>query len=67
MLPGVLSSIGAHDGCILEAERDGDVELAGSLREVRRQDLVRAGGITRLLRRPLEETHANEREETQTC
>ncbi len=59
--------IGAYDECILEAERDGDVEIAGSLRELRRLDLVRVRGITRLLRRPHEETHGNERKEIQTC
>lgn len=57
LLLGVLENIGCYDERILEAEGDGDVELAGFLRELRRQDVVRAGGATRLLRRPYERMH----------
>ena len=54
LLLGVLENVGCYDGRILEAEKDGDGELAGFLRELRRQDVVRARGATRLLRRPCE-------------
>ena len=57
LLLGVLESIGCYDGRILKAEGDGDVELAGFLRELRRQDVVRARGATRLLRRPYADVH----------
>ena len=48
---GVLERIAPLDAHILEAERAGDVELAGFLREVRHQDLVRSRLATGLLRR----------------
>ena len=47
----VLGGIESYEACILEAERDGDLEVADFLRELRRQDLVRAREATRLLRR----------------
>lgn len=50
-LMDVLDSAGSYDAPIREAERDGDVELANFLRELRRQDLARIGEATRLLRR----------------
>ena len=53
VLLGVLRGIGSYDACILEAERDGDLEVAAFLRELRRQDLARAREVTRLLRRSL--------------
>jgi hypothetical protein len=49
-----LRSIEPYEACILEAERDGDVEVADFLRELRRQDLIRAREATRLLKRSLE-------------
>lgn len=58
VLLGVLRSIEPYEACILEAERDGDLEVADFLRELRRQDLVRAREATRLLRRSLEATYA---------
>ncbi len=48
---GVLERITPLDAHILEAERACDVELVNFLREVRRQDLVRSGLATGLLRR----------------
>jgi hypothetical protein len=57
LLLGVLENIGRHEERILEADDDGDVELAGFLRELRRQDVVRARGATRLLRRSHEDVH----------
>ncbi len=42
LLLGVLRSIEPYEACILEAERDGDFEVAAFLRELRRQDLIRA-------------------------
>jgi hypothetical protein len=54
LLLGVLRSIEPYEACILEAERDGDVEVAAFLRELRRQDLIRAREATRLLKRSLE-------------
>jgi hypothetical protein len=54
VLLGVLRSIEPYEACILEAERDGDFEVAAFLRELRRQDLARAREATRLLRRSLE-------------
>lgn len=59
VLLGVLGSIEPYEACILEAERDGDLEVAAFLRELRRQDLARAREATRLLRRSLEAAHAN--------
>jgi hypothetical protein len=54
ILLGVLRSIEPYEACILEAERDGDYEVAAFLRELRRQDLVRAREATRLLKRSLD-------------
>ena len=59
LLLGVLRSIEPYEACILEAERDGDYEVAAFLRELRRQDLARAREATRLLRRSLEVAYAN--------
>jgi len=59
LLLGVLRSIEPYEACILEAERDGDFEVAAFLRELRRQDLVRAREATRLLKRSLEAAYAN--------
>jgi hypothetical protein len=59
LLLGVLRSIEPYEACILEAERDGDFEVAAFLRELRRQDLVRAREATRLLKRSLEEAYKN--------
>ena len=47
----VLERIAPLEAHILEAERAGDVELAGFLREVRHQDLVGSRLATGLLRR----------------
>ena len=52
----MLESAESYDAHILRAERDEDAELAAFLRELRRQDLVRTREVTRLLRRPYEET-----------
>ncbi|HET7269811.1 MAG TPA: hypothetical protein VFI90_01875 [Rubrobacter sp.] len=59
VLLGVLRSIEPYEACILEAEQDGDHEVAAFLRELRRQDLARAREATRLLRRSLDAAHAN--------
>jgi hypothetical protein len=59
LLLGVLRSIEPYEACILEAERDGDFEVAAFLRELRRQDLIRAREATRLLKRSLEGASAN--------
>ena len=59
LLLGVLRSIEPYEECILEAERDGDFEVAAFLRELRRQDLVRAREATRLLKRSLEAAYVN--------
>ena len=59
ILLGVLKSIEPYEACIVEAERDGDFEVAAFLRELRRQDLVRASEATRLLKRSLDATRAN--------
>ena len=59
LLLGVLRSIEPYEACILEAERDGDFEVAAFLRELRRQDLIRASEATRLLRRSLEAACVN--------
>jgi hypothetical protein len=59
LLLGVLSSIEPYEACILEAERDGDFEVAAFLRELRRQDLLRAREATRLLKRSLEAISVN--------
>ena len=59
VLLGVLRSIEPYEACILEAERDGDFEVAAFLRELRRQDIVRAKEATRLLKRSLERANVN--------
>jgi hypothetical protein len=59
LLFGVLGSIEPYEACILEAERDGDFEVAAFLRELRRQDLLRAREATRLLKRSLEAISVN--------
>ena len=59
LLLGVLRSIEPYEACILEAEQDGDFEVAAFLRELRRQDLIRAREATRLLKRSLEAAHIN--------
>jgi hypothetical protein len=59
VLLGVLRSIEPYEACILEAERDGDFEIAAFLRELRRQDIVRAREATRLLKRSLEKADVN--------
>ena len=59
VLFGVLRSIEPYEACILEAERDGDLEVAAFLRELRRQDIVRAREATRLLKRSLERANVN--------
>jgi hypothetical protein len=59
ILLGVLRSIEPYEACILEAERDGDFEVAAFLRELRRQDLIRAREATRLLKRSLQAAYSN--------
>jgi hypothetical protein len=59
LLLGVLRSIEPYEACILEAEQDGDFEVAAFLRELRRQDLIRAREATRLLRRSIEAACVN--------
>jgi hypothetical protein len=59
VLLGVLRSIEPYEACILESERDGDFEVAAFLRELRRQDIVRAREATRLLKRSLDRANAN--------
>ncbi len=59
LLLGVLRSIEPYEACILEAERDGDVEVAAFLRELRRHDLTRDREATRLLKRSLEAACVN--------
>jgi len=59
VLLGVLRSIEPYEACILEAERDGDFEVAAFLRELRRQDLIRASEATRLLKRSFDVPRAN--------
>jgi hypothetical protein len=59
LLLGVLRSIEPYEACILEAERDGDFEVAVFLRELRRQDLIRAREATRLLKRTLEAAYVS--------
>jgi hypothetical protein len=63
LLLGVLRSIEPYEECILEAERDGDFEVAAFLRELRRQDLIRAREATRLLKRCLEAAYVNLRKD----
>ena len=52
----VLESAESYDAHILQAEREEDPEFVTFLRELRRQDLVRTREVTRLLRRPYEDT-----------
>jgi hypothetical protein len=59
LLLGVLRSIEPYEACILEAEQDGDFEVAAFLRELRSQDLIRAREATRLLKRSLEAAYVN--------
>ena len=59
VLLGVLRSIEPYEACILEAEHDGDLEAAAFLRELRRQDILRAREATRLLKRSLERANVN--------
>jgi hypothetical protein len=59
VLLGVLRSIEPYEACILEVERDGDFEVAAFLRELRRQDIVRAREATCLLKRSLQRANAN--------
>jgi hypothetical protein len=59
LLLGVLRSIEPYEACILEAEQDGDFEVAAFLRELRRQDLIRAREATRLLKRSLQAAYIN--------
>ena len=59
LLLGVLRSIEPYEACILEAEQDGDFEVAAFLRELRRQDIVRAREATRLLKRSLEKANVD--------
>ena len=59
LLLGVLRSIEPYEACILEAEQDGDFEVAAFLRELRRQDLIRAREATRLLKRSVEAAYVN--------
>jgi hypothetical protein len=54
LLLGVLRSIEPYEACILEAEKDGDFEVAAFLHELRRQDLLRDREATRLLKRSLQ-------------
>ncbi len=67
VLMGVLGGIESYEACILEAERDGDLEVADFLRELRRQDLVRAREATRLLRRDLEAVYGDVEKEKAAC
>ncbi len=60
ILLGVLKSIEPYEDCIVEAEGDGDLEVAAFLRELRRQDLARAREATRLLKRSFEATNVGE-------
>ena len=59
VLLGVLRSIEPYEACILEAEQDGDFEVAAFLRELRRQDLIRAREATRLLKRSLDAAYTS--------
>ena len=67
VLLDVLGGIESYEACILEAERDGDLEVADFLRELRRQDLVRAREATRLLRRDLEAAYGDVEKEETAC
>jgi hypothetical protein len=59
LLLSVLRSIEPYEACILEAEQDGDFEVAAFRRELRRQDLTRAREATRLLKRSFEAAYTN--------
>ncbi|HEV2093830.1 MAG TPA: hypothetical protein VGR18_11760 [Rubrobacter sp.] len=63
----VLESAESYDAQILQAEREEDAELAAFLRELRRQDVVRTREVTRLLRRPYEETWGDPEKEIGAC
>lgn len=67
VLLSVLGGIEPYEACILEAERGGDREVADFLRELRRQDLVRAREAARLLRRDLEAAYADAGKEKTAC
>ena len=67
VLLSVLGGIEPYEACILEAERDGDFKVADFLRELRRQDLVRAREATRLLRRSLEAAYTEVEKESAVC
>ena len=67
VLLSVLGGIESYEACILEAERDGDFEVADFLRELRRQDLVRAREATRLLRRSLEAAYTEVDKDRVVC
>ena len=67
VLLGVLKGLGSYEACITEAERDGDLEVAAFLRELRRQDLLRAREATRLLRRSIEEAQTSVGKERAVC
>ena len=67
LLLSVLRSIEPYEACILEAEQDGDFEVAAFLRELRRQDLIRAREATRLLKRSFEAAYTNIRKVGEPC
>ena len=67
VLLDVLGGIESYEACILEAERDGDFEVADFLRELRHQDLLRAREATRLLRRDLEAVYGRAGKEKAAC
>ena len=67
VLLDVLGGIESYEACILEAERDGDFEVADFLRELRHQDLLRAREATRLLRRDLEAVYGHAGKEKAAC
>jgi hypothetical protein len=67
VLLDVLGGIESYEACILEAERDGDLEVADFLRELRRQDLARAREATRLLRRDLKAAYGDFGKEKAAC
>ena len=67
VLMGMLGGIESYEACILEAERDGDLEVADFLRELRRQDLARAREAARLLRRHLEAVAGDVGKEKAAC
>lgn len=67
VLLNVLGGIESYEACILEAERDGDFEVAAFLRELRRQDLARAREAARLLRRDIKAAYADVGKEKTAC